>query len=80
MHVNWLDKNILYFLDYSIEPSTSMMARLAILTHGTSGDKLFWVSLEFHFLTKELREVVFFSFQVTLFLGGLSLHLNHLIA
>ena len=29
MYVNWVDKNILYFLDYSKEPPTSAMARLA---------------------------------------------------
>ena len=67
MHVNWLDKNILYFLDYSIEPSTSIMARLAILTHWTSRDKLF----EFvgtPFLEKGIQGSSLFSFQVTLFL------------
>ena len=68
MHVNWLDKNILYFLDYSIEPSTSHDGKTR---HSHPRDLKRQTILGFvgtPFLEKGIQGSSLFSFQVTLVL------------
>ena len=68
MHVKWIDKNTLYFLDYSKEPSTSVTARL--VRHSQPRDlKGQTISgfVETPFREKEFRELVFFHFSLLSF-------------